>query len=408
MTSLDSAAFGLANPGQQCSGHGTCLNITLQNEVDPRYLCACDSGWNGVADMFDLRIATVNGTVLTLDCANSIIVHSIIWGIALAATLFRQMTIFAAFSLLIYEGVHKKQKKLRQIFVDGHFLPIITFDLTLANPLLLVTCVRKVFYQEVFGTETLVTVSTIIGITFTAVGFSTFEHLTFRTLTKGALMDSSERQKLDSMHFKLTVTTLVAYSIVGVPSLAALALDKSKGPIVSSEYVLLLLRNIGFLVFYALLAATARGIHRQAARILDSVSPKERSSREPSNNGSTTTSPKQIAAIQVVEFLEQNDKELATRCILLLVIWSIASIPHFWPFHGYFMAILAAIATFKTNTSQILLKSRYRQRSKQRQTVTTVAHESSISRKQNIDSIQRSQLQNLQVQPQESSMYSVS
>jgi hypothetical protein len=171
LTSNDNPAFGLANQGRVCSGHGICLNVTLETEVAPSYLCACDSGWNGVTDMFDLRIAVVNGTILTLDCPNSVIVHSLVWGVAFATFVFRQIIIAAAVWMLAYEGRYTKRKKFRQIFTDGHLMAIILFDMVVSNPLLIITTARKLFYQDVFGTDILVTVSSVFGVWLANIGY---------------------------------------------------------------------------------------------------------------------------------------------------------------------------------------------------------------------------------------------
>jgi hypothetical protein len=356
LTSFDSPAFGLANPGQACSGHGTCLNVTLENESQPRYLCACDSGWNGVADMFDLRIAVVNGTVFTLDCPNSVVTHSVLWGLAFANSLLRECTIVSAFLLLLYEGRYKRKKTFYRILTEGHLVPIILFDMIISTPLLIIAAVRKLFYLDVFGTDVLMTLSAVFGIWLGTLGFSVFEHQTFKALTRGALMNVSERQRLDSMHLRLLTTAWITYSIVVVPTLAALALNKIDGPITSNEFILLLLRNIGFILWYIFFGLAARSVALQAARILNSLSVHSKDG----SDGSSKASPKQDAALNVVEFLKQNDKELATRSIFMLFVWSATSVPQLWPFHGYFMAILSSIAAFKVNPSQVVLRSRYR------------------------------------------------
>jgi hypothetical protein len=180
-------------------------------------------------------------------------------------------------------------------------------------------------------------------------------------------MNTSERNKLDNIHFKLSIIEVMTYAIVAIPSLVTLGFDKTLGPLKSSEYVLLLLRNIGMICWYTCIALGARRVQLQAGRILNSLSINSGDSGE----GSQKTSPRQVAAVAVVEFLKQNDKELAIRAAFSVIVWSIASIPQLWPFHGYFMAILASIAAFKGNSSQVLIRSRYKMYSSQNRTQTT-------------------------------------
>ena len=99
-----------APPGSTCSGHGTCVNASTAVSSSFASLCACDAGWSGASDLFDLRVAVdpATGAPLALDCPVPDAMPLVMYAVFTATHVLRALIILLALVSRLRQGLPQK------------------------------------------------------------------------------------------------------------------------------------------------------------------------------------------------------------------------------------------------------------------------------------------------------------
>ena len=307
-TSQDGLYYGLIS-SSECSGQGQCINATgYSSHFDA--LCVCNSLYSGESDMFDLRVARLpDGTWLSLDCPNPRIGVYVIWSAQLLFLCCRELLILRAmFSQFRYKGRLTLKAALsympyRVLAVDGFIAGVILLGLP----------IQKLLPEGlVIGTDIGPTLCLVLGTLFGTLAYNDFEFAQFRALVKASSMDFAMHKQLLRRQRTVLGVTHFAYCFFSlVPSVVALRLDKSLGPIQNQEYVTLVLRNIGIIIWLSCQWIADVFMQREIRAIVGALV------QVGSTGGSTS----------VLDYLNKHAAVTKSTAASACVIWLLFSLP---------------------------------------------------------------------------------
>ena len=328
--------FGLVNDSP-CSGFGQCVNASEFSTYFSS-LCLCDETHSGESDMFDLRVAKLpSGEYLSLDCPNPRIGVYIVFSIQLIAFFAREITIIVA---MAYQYMVKGGPLTLKGIYDFAPYRILLFDMLLANPIVLAFSIQKILpLGIVVGTDVLVTLCLIFGTFGLSVAFNEYEFSQFQSIVRASSMEYDMHEKLLSRQRRIVRGAKLSYWILaGIPSFAALGLDKSKGPVLNYEFVLLLCRNLGIALWAALQWIADMHMKTELEKLSETLQ---------------QVSGVSVGATRLLSYLEDRCRHTKKTCIFACLIWGMFSVPvshtqyhitttltigeiqYFWPFQGY-------------------------------------------------------------------------
>ena len=326
----------------QCSGQGTCVVSPISNLS----LCLCDLNFNGASDFFDLRVEWIAGKyVLALDCPNNVIGTQIVWAISL--TVFAFVWVRALAVYLKNFGLSNIPQRCVAVEV--------CFDL----PVLIIIASFKVAYPNdvVFGTSAWETILFMITeILHTCVHFM-LGILEFRVF--GLFQSPQFRKMFFSYKLRIWTSVVLFFFTAIISPLIMLRLNKSIGPVLNLQFVLILVRNFGtvILVLTGFLVADQNLKQFKAAQSSSERSEQKSVERLERFN-------------QVLRFLKKQRLESMYGLILLFIIYLICSLPWIWPYQTYFIAIMACIGHAGFNASS-LLQAKSKQNARKKDTVVS-------------------------------------
>ena len=171
----------------------------------------------------------------------------------------------------------------------------------------------------------------------------------FLTLVRSQYLSPTARSEwMVRAHGALQVGLAGSYLLLTiVPTLVALGLDKSLGPIDSGEYVVLIVRNGGVIAWQVCALSGYVFMLRQVTTITSSV----HSSDQPvAQQGG----PPVKSAQNVLSFLRLNVRSNALKNGVALITYTLFSIPPAWPYNAFSIA-LAVILLMQTMSPAAVL-----------------------------------------------------
>lgn len=189
-------------------------------------------------------------------------------------------------------------------------------------------------------------------------------------------MASAQSFQLARHHRLLGQFIFAFYFVLNlIPLLIMLGLDKSRGPIASGEVTLLIIRNVGVLLWQVLQYLGNYWLKRETQLLLSSLntsplpgvedSGKEvrRSARgvETDARPISLSSPRAgtdpaHAPLAIVQFLNDSQNTIRKGVVWTFICYAIATIPQFWPYQQYATILAVAPATFTTCQAFIFLR----------------------------------------------------
>jgi hypothetical protein len=316
-----------------CS-NGQCVpNPLIDSPSQPKFLCLCNQGFSGRADYFDQRVF-INSTIeLSLDCQVSDVGTTIIW--TLFFLIFILRLALTALSLKKFGGTNKK--KLRPMTAKLLIVDIFASLLAITLPIQKLADPKN----SVLGTSapaTLVQVFSVIVMNFV---WSMNQVEEFKMLSNVKTWKQLRAHPLGKLHLELQAGFMIAYFIVGIISLIALGLDKALGPIQSNEVVVLILRNIGFLLWslFVYHGSSMMQMREKSSRnLLLHVQGGER-------------------PLRVVDYLQRNKRGIKRQVVAAAVLYIIFSLPPLWEQQYINIGLTMSFLALSSNVGHILLSS---------------------------------------------------
>jgi hypothetical protein len=240
-----------------CSGHGL---VTEQG------LCLCDEAWDAGADLFELRVATTDaGQVLAVDCSVPLAGVRTAWAIFLFFCMYRFVFAYLSFA-----------RQVREQGVDVHsfMFRTLAFDLCVCTPLFTATALLRLTDSpqtpHVIGTDLATTLVFVTGTLATVSAWAMFEIHQFSLLCVGNNLGDHAGTKRGIERQSTTNYLLVAsYGFLTIlPTVVALGLDKAKGPVASGEFIIIIVRNVGVVVWQICALVGAILMQREISSLL--------------------------------------------------------------------------------------------------------------------------------------------
>jgi hypothetical protein len=322
----------------QCSGHGQCIDARNYSSDFP-WLCRCEDYWSGGTDMFDLRVAVDEfGNDLAIACPNPVIAVLVVWSILFAATLHRQFyLIYAFYSRCKTKG---KPKTIRKFFEYTPYR-VLFFDGIFYNPWFIVAAGSKVFGRQVVGTDNLISWTMIVSITLMSFSVADFRIAQFSTFAGARTLNSDKTTRLLRIFSSIQFAQVLLYlAIAGVPTLYALLFDKSLGPIASNEYITLIIRNIGIILWAGSQWVGIRKILRELKYLLQITQ----------NVGEGTT-----GTTNVLAFTQHLFKDMSAQFGIGMIGYFLFSLPWLWCYQAFSIGFFMTLPVFKNNMGKTLL-----------------------------------------------------
>jgi hypothetical protein len=385
-----------------CSGHGQCIDtstFTTTTTTTFSHLCACDAGWSGASDMFDLRILThpITNQVLSLDCTTSTTTTYVFYALLLLTHVIRQVILIKALQTKFKHLPAKELQAAHGSYIKAlwNYMPtrVLLCENIIANPLILVACIQRLatvgsgMNEMVYGTSPSFTVTMALGIMGMFTFFSDFSISQFRTLAtsrmlspeNGALVVKRFKQGQAAEWFLYFVSSFLCPII-------ALGLNKSSGPIVSNEAVLLVFRNCGVVLMMALRFWNAHSLIREVEAILvpiknlsagaggktgdstgtagstnnNKVAVAEQQQQHHGNDGgsgSTNRTGAGEAAARVLDYLKAQQKEMKKTAMVGGTCYFIWSIPPFWSWQMACQCFIVSLGSISNNEGLVFLRA---------------------------------------------------
>lgn len=334
-TSANGVWFGLFAPSSPCNGHGVCVPFYPTNTTG---VCICEEFWDGAADVFDLRVGTdpVTGKVVALDCSNNVIASLCLWSLLLLGCLIHQFhSTRALITVFRTHGLKPKTSKGCMLYAPYQFLCL---DALIANPLLLTLAILKITRNGVIGTDFAVTVCLAAGVQLWNVAWALFQIHQFHVLVSSNLQQRGDQ--LCRKYNKLVMVMSASYFFLSLlPTLVALSLDKSVGPIANGEYIILIVRNLG-VVFWNLSQIYTSYVLKNELKALSSSS------------GTVSNGVQNI-----MSFFDAERKHLRARNLISLLLYPLFSLPWFWPSQFFQIAFMIFLGGLTMSPGKVILQS---------------------------------------------------
>jgi len=319
----------------------------------------CAPGYVAGADFYDERI----GGGVALSCPQSETAQTALWSIFLLALAFRAGTHAVAFAAVLSGlGAKHKASALALLAHMRRSMPlrVVLLDGLVATPLLVAATVLKLAtpVTAVLGTDVAVTMLYMLGIFLISVVYADFMVGEFTVLTNSRLMTkgaSSEFSSLLRKYVGLSALTTALYLVVVVaPTLAMLGLDHSQGPEQNGESVLLVVRNVGVVLWLFSYLLVVSYLQRELKHLVSTSS----SGGGGGGGGGGASSQSRSAAVQqVLAHLHQAQRNVAVQVFVAAIVYGAFCAPVLWPFQQFQLTLMVAIGLHGSNASLVILKT---------------------------------------------------
>lgn len=317
-----------------CSGHGV--------PVPGTSMCLCDSAWNAGSDMFDSRRLGAFPSELQADCLVPDAGVIVLWTFLLALCVVRCVEVVRVLNRRFRES-NKAAWRQRPV-------QLLLFDIIIATPLLVVPCCLKLAdrHNTVLGSDTAFTIIFLLGISLVAAEWGFFQQQQFDTLVRSQYVSATAQStKMVRTHWRFQLGLILSYALLSVPpTLAALGLDHSISPVDNKEFVLLIIRNCGVVLWQMCALAGYAFMLAQVKAIQSSV--------HSSDKNASPGAPVGRSAQAVVVYLRSNVRSNVFKNSIAFVVYGISSIPPLWPFQSYTIPIIVMLLVHSMNPARVL------------------------------------------------------
>jgi len=300
--------------------------------------------WNAGSDLFQLR---VQGPY-ALDCVQPDAAVIVVWALFLVASLIKQKH-----NLMALRNKNATLQQLRRSLYTDELTRLLVLDLVVATPLLIAAACLKLADRQtvVLGSDVAFTLLLTSGVLLTVVIWCAFQVMSFRVLVMAHLFAANKVHRILFKDKGLQATLALSYGLLTlVPTLCALGLNQSVGPIQSSEWIIIVIRNIGVMV-WQLCGLAGSLLLLKEVRLLQAstiVGP----------DSSGAKSLQSTSAKRVIEYLAANAKSIFRSNCLVLIIYSIFSMPLAWPYQTFGLCISLITLVRGYSLGKIILASR--------------------------------------------------
>lgn len=379
-----------SSPSYPCSGHGVCVNVSSTLSA-----CLCDaSEWTGGNDMFDMRISQMlpGGERLALDCTQSSVGVIVSWSFFLLLVLVRAAQNVRA---LVEQCERKRPSRWQDIVKEMRFRALVG-DLLTTVPLASAAAIMKIATARsndvvVIGSDPAFTVLFVVSIWCGLGTVVDFLHIQFATLVRSQIDLKQNRKKLYAASSWLNILTFASYGVLNaLPTMVALGLDKSLGPWDNNEYIIIIVRNLGVILWQVFQLWGSRHLSGQIQAIRhfaslqhhtdtnDSSSPSHKNQSIRASGQQESVPPARLAtqgsstalnlpASQqpaspsatdgkleaIIEMMDERRRDLLKTNVVVFLAYSTFTIPFFYPYQTYCLTVLAALGML-TNPGRAL------------------------------------------------------
>jgi hypothetical protein len=279
-----------------------------------------------------------------------------VWSILLAACLIREATCVAA-CYHVYRYLPPRVKSVRDLV---HYLParVVTLDMMFATPVLAASAVLKIATDQVIGTDSAVTMCYLAGISLMALIYSDFSIHEFLLLTKSRNMhQSASLSSMTALYVLLSVATTVLYLFcVVLPTALMLPLDHALGPDSNNQTVLLLVRNMGVVLWLVCYLVVTYYVAHELRALIAGHQQAHSPSHTPVPTSGSSNAPGGAVADVLAHLMEAQFK-VKTQTGMGAVVFTAFCIPVAWPYQQFQLALMTAIALSSSNCSLVLLRT---------------------------------------------------
>jgi hypothetical protein len=342
----------------------------------------CAPGWTANSDLYDQLVA--NGVMLSCNTPNAAII--VLWSLNIVTALYR-----AVVDLIVV---------LRHVSRAGSFarslrnpsVVVLVVDMCITCPLFFTACALKLGNGQTasIGTDVPLTVIFTLSIFSAVITGAVFQFEWVSQLLQSYYMSNTSDGYLESMrHYRgLLGLVCASYLLNMIPTLVALALDHSLGPMASGEYIIIITRNIGVVVWQLTqfivdwrqkhhlelqLRVLVGASTTDAAGRMSSLPPPPPTTtttapriRKPSPTAAAaaaardffTASPPSTVALSkaegVLNYMQSMANAQMARCVLSLVLYSVFSLPVLWPYQSFAVAFAMFLVIFAVNPGRFV------------------------------------------------------
>lgn len=313
-------------------------------------VCLCQGDFNGANDLFDNRVILKDGTYYALHCENSIIGGKVVWTLYLLTALIRQAILCFA--------LHEKYKTKGGIakWSDLYtYMPyrLLSLEVGLVTPgYIVVGFMKSIDTNQVIGSQVAVTILFYFSSFSSIAIYSHFltDQMKMILTSKGLVLNEVGKRFL-SRYAKINAAFSLCYFLVAaLPGVLQLAMDKSLGPIDNRQYILLIVRNVGIVLWLLVQLFSVQFIVKETSdlhRALHNV--------HEHNNENNKESSKQV--MEIVGFLRNVQKSVLKTTLVGGVTFIVFTVPFFWMWQQYSTAIVSCMALIMSNIGMIYLQT---------------------------------------------------
>jgi len=316
-----------------CSGHGTPV---------PEGRCICDPAWTGATDYFNLRVPSgQDGVYEALDCPVPTLGAQLVWCLAGVATLIRFGFALKALSLHL-----RKHGWRSKVSVP---LALIVTDIVITVPVCIAALVLKILDSpstpHVLGTDVAVSVLFALSNIFILVPYALFEAFQFRTLLLGGQLNyKSASTARGLVQYNATQFLLVAIyiGVNMIPRLVPLGMDQSQGPISDGEWVIIIVGNLGQILW-------------QVFNYLGGVMMKRTIAKISSDHHASAAHRDADRLSKVLEALTEHTRAMRSQIVIFVVLYTSGALPWLWRFQTFYLALAASVLIVKMSPCKVLV-----------------------------------------------------
>jgi hypothetical protein len=223
------------------------------------------------------------------------------------------------------ERSHKKKHTLGEYY-KNFALRVLAFDLVILSPIVLIFAALKIS-GKIMGTDADVTIISVLGMIAFQYGNAALANEEFKAITH--FVHKEERKRLIRLRFVLNIISLVSYLLgATVPTLAALFLDKTLGPIANYEYVCIIIRNVFMACFSAFALWSNSVVNAKFEEMIKAI-----------------IDPRSVEAL---EHMKEANKDLIRLYLVISLVYVLFTIPPLWAFQTYCYGALVFFALFRS------------------------------------------------------------
>jgi len=317
--------------------------------------CFCQDGWNGGADFNDNRVFfnASSGNWVAISCPNSVTGQLVMYSLMLAFLMIR-----AAYDAFGLHDIITKRKDKPLSFISNVQFRILVFDFVAGTPSLVAMCCLKLATDQVIGTDVAVTFLCIFGFSCWILAWADFCISQFAALIKFVALGKPQMAlRMLHVYKRATIAQMVVYILAtGAPTFAMLFGNKSLGPDASNETTLLIIRNVGVILWVLSLVLGTRLSIQELDKFHGSSTLE--SSKETGAATSQQQHPTTNATSRVISFLRQQHVQVTIQAAFITCLYIVFTTPPFFGWQMYSLCITGVLTSFRSSPALVFIRSR--------------------------------------------------